>query len=85
MAYYIMGVIIVRYSDLIVGVNTLVPVSNNRFTKYINFDNAATTPPFKKVTEDKLRFLPYYSSAHRGMGYNHKFQQIYMKKGEKKF
>lgn len=84
MAYYIMGVIIVRYSDLIVGVNTLVPVSNNRFTKYINFDNAATTPPFKKVTEDILRFLPYYSSAHRGMGYKSQISTDIYEKGREK-
>ncbi|NSJ91094.1 aminotransferase class V-fold PLP-dependent enzyme, partial [Coprococcus sp. MSK.21.13] len=84
MAYYIMGVIIVRYSDLIVGVNTLVPVSNNRFTRYINFDNAATTPPFKKVTEDILRFLPYYSSAHRGMGYKSQISTDIYEKGREK-
>ncbi|SNV76578.1 aminotransferase [Clostridium cochlearium] len=73
-----------RYSDLIVGVNTLVPVSNNRFTKYINFDNAATTPPFKKVTEDILRFLPYYSSAHRGMGYKSQISTDIYEKGREK-
>lgn len=84
MAYYIMEVIIVRYSDLIVGVNTLVPVSNNRFTRYINFDNAATTPPFKKVTEDILRFLPYYSSAHRGMGYKSQISTDIYEKGREK-
>lgn len=73
-----------RYSDLIVGVNTLVPVSNNRFTRYINFDNAATTPPFKKVTEDILRFLPYYSSAHRGMGYKSQISTDIYEKGREK-
>lgn len=76
-----MGVIIVRYNDLIVGANTLVPISNNRFARYINFDNAATTPPFKKVTEDILRFLPYYSSAHRGMGYKSQVSTNVYEKG----
>lgn len=76
-----MGVIIVRYSDLIVGANTLVPTSNNRYVRYINFDNAATTPPFKKVIDDILRFSPYYSSAHRGMGYKSQISTDVYEKG----
>ncbi len=40
-------------------------------TPYINFDNAATTPPpFISVMEEINNFSPYYSSVHRGgVGY----------------
>ncbi len=40
----------------------------NKSNNYINFDNAATTPPFKKVLDDISSFLPNYSSIHRGTG-----------------
>ena len=36
---------------------------------YINFDNAATTPPLIGVLEEINSFSPYYSSVHRGVGY----------------
>lgn len=58
-----------NYRNLIVGTNTLVPLANGRYVRYVNFDNAATTPPFKSLVEDLETFLPYYSSIHRGMGY----------------
>lgn len=35
---------------------------------YINFDNAATTPPFKSVLAAIHDFAPWYSSVHRGNG-----------------
>ncbi|KAJ52625.1 selenocysteine lyase/cysteine desulfurase [Clostridium tetanomorphum] len=59
----------VNYYNLIVGSNTIVPTANKRYVKYVNFDNAATTPAFKTVVDDLMNFLPYYSSIHRGMGY----------------
>ena len=73
-----------NYKDLIVGVNTLVPISNDRYVKYINFDNAATTPPFKRVSNDILRFLPYYSSCHRGMGYKSQISTDVYEKGRER-
>lgn len=57
------------YRDLIVGVDTDVPLANGRYVPYINFDNAATTPPFHKVIEDIVNFSPWYSSINRGKGY----------------
>ncbi|MDR2401023.1 MAG: aminotransferase class V-fold PLP-dependent enzyme [Deferribacteraceae bacterium] len=36
----------------------------------INFDNAATTPPFKNVIKAVKEFAPFYSSVHRGSGKN---------------
>jgi len=35
----------------------------------VNLDNAASTPAFRTVTDTIERFLPYYSSVHRGTGY----------------
>lgn len=36
--------------------------------KYVYFDNAASTIPFKKVVEKTLEFMETYSSIHRGAG-----------------
>lgn len=57
------------YRDLILGVNKRVPLISGKRVTAINFDNAATTPPFKSVMEDIARFAPWYSSIHRGEGY----------------
>lgn len=57
------------YKNLIYGSNTLVPLSNGEKVPYINFDNAATTPPFYSVMEGINNFSPWYSSVHRGSGY----------------
>lgn len=57
------------YRDLILGVNKKVPLISGKRVTAINFDNAATTPPFKSVMEDVSRFAPWYSSIHRGEGY----------------
>ncbi|HSD55905.1 MAG TPA: aminotransferase class V-fold PLP-dependent enzyme [Candidatus Saccharimonadales bacterium] len=35
---------------------------------YINFDNAASTPPLKSVMQAINDYLPWYSSVHRGNG-----------------
>ncbi|MBZ2175807.1 aminotransferase class V-fold PLP-dependent enzyme [Schnuerera sp. xch1] len=57
------------YKKLIHGVNTLVPIENNTKVPYINFDNAATTPPLSSVINGINNFAPFYSSIHRGTGY----------------
>lgn len=53
----------------VVGVETKIPVSDGRFVTAINFDNAATTPPFVSVMQEINNFAPWYSSIHRGTGY----------------
>jgi cysteine desulfurase/selenocysteine lyase len=58
-----------RWTDLIVGLDQPMPVLNGRMAPYINLDNAATTPPLKSVVEAVNRFLPHYSSVHRGAGF----------------
>ncbi|WP_423236528.1 aminotransferase class V-fold PLP-dependent enzyme [Clostridium oryzae] len=57
------------YRKLIVGLDTKVPSANGKKVNYINFDNAATTPPFKAVMKKICEFAPMYSSVHRGEGY----------------
>jgi cysteine desulfurase/selenocysteine lyase len=57
------------YASLFTGVNTEVPLLNGDQRKYINFDNAASTPPFIAVKEAVNQFMEYYSSVHRGNGY----------------
>lgn len=37
-------------------------------TRYVNFDNAATTPPLREVEEAVAKFMTQYGSVHRGAG-----------------
>jgi len=55
--------------SLVVGANTPVPVTSGKYVTAINFDNAATTPPFYSVMKEIINFAPWYSSVHRGAGY----------------
>ncbi|WP_201259960.1 aminotransferase class V-fold PLP-dependent enzyme [Tissierella sp. P1] len=55
--------------NLIVGSNSLVRLENGNSVHYINFDNAATTPPFQSVVKEIVEFSSVYSSVHRGTGY----------------
>ncbi|MBU5439945.1 aminotransferase class V-fold PLP-dependent enzyme [Tissierella sp. MSJ-40] len=57
------------YRNLVVGKNSLVPIVDGIMAPYINFDNAATTPPFYSVLEEVNNFSSTYSSVHRGTGY----------------
>jgi selenocysteine lyase/cysteine desulfurase len=52
-----------------VGTDTIVPLLNGSTTRYINFDNAASTPPLKAAHQAVTEFMAYYSSVHRGTGY----------------
>lgn len=51
----------------LVGLDTLVPTRHGR-RPYINFDNAASTPPFKSVLQAINDCAPWYASVHRGDG-----------------
>ncbi len=55
--------------DYFVGVETEVPLLDGTKRRYVNLDNAASTPALKYVKETVEAFLPYYSSVHRGTGY----------------
>lgn len=54
--------------QLLVGANTDVPTLTG-LKKYINFDNAASTPTFQPIADSVMSFLKWYSNVHRGTGY----------------
>lgn len=58
-----------NFRRTVVGVERQVPLINGNYTTAINFDNAATTPPFCAVIREIENFVPWYSSVHRGTGY----------------
>lgn len=58
-----------KFRDLVIGVDTLVPIANGTYITAVNFDNAASTPPFHSVLDEIINFAPWYSSVHRGTGY----------------
>lgn len=47
----------------------LVPLLNGTQVRYINLDNAASTAPLPQVWQALERYIPYYSSVHRGDGF----------------
>jgi selenocysteine lyase/cysteine desulfurase len=55
--------------DRIVGVEHQVPLLDGRPVTYVNLDNAASTPVLRDVMAVIDRFLPLYSSVHRGTGF----------------
>ena len=57
------------FRKYVTGNDTYVLLDNGKKTKYINFDNAATTPAFKSVLKKINEFTPWYSSIHRGTGF----------------
>lgn len=69
-----------NYRELIIGTETKIPLSNGQMVTSINFDNAATTPPFSSVLESVVSFAPWYSSIHRGTGYKSQYSsELYEK------
>ncbi|MEE9554313.1 MAG: aminotransferase class V-fold PLP-dependent enzyme [candidate division Zixibacteria bacterium] len=57
------------FRAIVVGTQTSVPVLGGGKKRYINFDNAASTPALKPVVRSLNKFMEYYSSVHRGTGY----------------
>jgi cysteine desulfurase / selenocysteine lyase len=53
---------------LIAGADTEVPTLHGS-QRYINFDNAASTPPFQMTIDSVNAFLRWYSNVHRGTGF----------------
>ncbi|MCD6385075.1 aminotransferase class V-fold PLP-dependent enzyme [Candidatus Sumerlaeota bacterium] len=54
---------------LFVGVEQQVPLLDGTTHVYVNFDNAATTPPFRAVVDAVEQMFPYYAGVHRGTGF----------------
>ncbi|MFO7680412.1 MAG: aminotransferase class V-fold PLP-dependent enzyme [Chloroflexota bacterium] len=59
----------IHLRDHVVGLDALVPLLDGSLAPYINLDNAASTPSFRQVLDAINRFMPYYSSVHRGTGF----------------
>jgi len=55
--------------DLWVGTEVHVPVSDGRRLRYVDLDQAATTPAFRSVRDTVDRFLDWSASVHRGAGF----------------
>jgi selenocysteine lyase/cysteine desulfurase len=53
---------------LLVGADTVVPTLHGP-ERYINFDNAASTPTFSPIVAAVTDFLQWYSNVHRGTGF----------------
>ncbi|RIK37120.1 MAG: aminotransferase [Chloroflexi bacterium] len=52
------------------------PLLDGQRAPYINLDNAASTTPLPAVWEAVQRFLPYYSSVHRGSGFKSRLSTV---------
>ncbi len=55
--------------DEVVGQDTLVPMLGGGQRRYVNLDNAASTPALRFVQHKVDEFMEWYSSVHRGMGF----------------
>ena len=62
--------------DRIVGFDRQVPLLNGRMVRYVNLDNAASTPALRDVMDAVERFLPYYSGVHRGTGFKSRLSTV---------
>lgn len=71
-------------TNLVVGKDSLVKIANGNQVHYVNFDNAATTPPLKAVMEEIVDFAPTYSSVHRGTGYKSIISSQFYEEGREK-
>ncbi len=59
----------INLRDRILGLDEQVPLLDGRRVPYVNLDNAASTPPLQDVMDELSRFMPFYSSVHRGTGF----------------
>lgn len=53
----------------ILGMDNKVRISSGNYIKAINFDNAATTPPFNNILVKITKYAEIYGSIGRGTGY----------------
>ncbi len=52
-----------------VGQDLEVPLLDGSYRRYVNFDNAASTPALEPVWQGVKKFMQWYSSIHRGAGF----------------
>lgn len=65
------------YRSLYVGLEVEVPLLGGTHHKYVNMDNAASTPSLKNVQRAVDNFLVFYSSVHRGTGFKSQLSTHY--------
>ena len=63
----------INFSDLLVGIDFEIDTVDGKRVRTINFDNAATTPPFRNILESIISLSNYYGSIGRGAGYKAEF------------
>lgn len=65
--------------NLVVGQETQVPTLEGERKRYINLDNAATTPALKSVKQEVINYLNYYASIGRGTGFKSRVSTMAVK------
>ena len=68
----------------VVGVDEKLPILGGSEITYVNFDNAASTPPLKRVLNKINVFMKFYSSIHRGTGFKSRLSSHYYEKSREK-
>lgn len=58
-----------KMRECIHGIDAMVPLLDGSRVRYVNLDNAASTPPMKSVLKAINELAPFYSSVHRGTGF----------------
>ena len=58
------------------GQQVSVPCIDGSERRYVNLDNAATTPPLMEVAETVAKFTDWYSSVHRGTGFKSQLSSV---------
>jgi cysteine desulfurase / selenocysteine lyase len=61
------------WRERIAGLEAMTPLLDGRMIRYINLDNAASTPPLIDVLTVVQEVLRFYSSVHRGTGFKSRF------------
>ncbi|MBA1336336.1 MAG: Cysteine desulfurase [Firmicutes bacterium] len=57
------------FRKLVVGIDKRIPLASGKSSRYINLDNAASTPTLYPVMDRLNEFMDWYSSVHRGTGF----------------
>ncbi len=68
------------FRNLYVGLDIEVPVLGGGTRRYVNLDNAASTPAFRRVQRAVNDFLEFYSSVHRGTGFKSQLSTYFYEK-----
>jgi len=62
--------------ERIIGIDSLVPLLDGSMVRYVNLDNAASTPVHQDVMDTVNQFMNYYSSVHRGTGFKSRLSTV---------